>query len=129
MLCGWGDGFWGIRASAVWSGLSTGERAADGWATPTSLTTSVAGESAPNSALAGLRQAELICRQQLTWFGLSLTLFPPWTDRSKLHGPKGLKVAGASGRASKQGARHKIDSACLRPFGAEFGVDVSGALF
>jgi hypothetical protein len=105
------------------------ERAADGWAVPTSLTTSSAGESAPNSARTGLRQAELICRQQLTWFGLSLTLSHSWTDRSKLHGPKGLKVAGASGRASKQGARHKIDSACLRPFGAEFGVDVSGALF
>jgi len=37
----------------------------------------------------------------LMWFGLSLTLSHSWTDRSKLHGPKGLKVAGASGRASK----------------------------
>lgn len=77
------------------------ERAADGWVLPTSLTPSTAGESAPNSALAGLRQAELICRQQLMWFGLSLTLSPSWADHSNLHGPKVLKVAGASGRASK----------------------------
>lgn len=59
------------------------ERAADGWAVPTPLSPTAAGESAPNSALAGLRQAELICRQQLTWFGLSLTLSPSCTDHSK----------------------------------------------
>ena len=59
-------GFWvlGYWAKAVLRGQSLGETA-DGWAFPTSLTEQAAVESAPNSALAGLKQAELSFRQQL----------------------------------------------------------------
>lgn len=70
MLCGWGDGFWGIRVWAIRHCLSLG-RAADGWALPTALIDQAIRESAPNSALSGLKQAELICRDRLDRFGLS----------------------------------------------------------